>query len=113
MGPEIIQKCPGVEGALMIVPELFACPFCRAEIEIWTGERRARCIHCGKMISRERACPIEPTRERNGCPENAPPKGEGRLTKPEIDVSPKCWKAAKGTEVEVLEHTDASGSALV
>jgi len=53
MGIESFLKCPGMERALTIIPELFLCPCCGAEIEIWTDERKAKCIRCGKLVSRE------------------------------------------------------------
>jgi HD superfamily phosphodiesterase len=39
-------------------PELFPCPSCGKEVEIWTDEFRARCRNCGKPVyrSREMSC---------------------------------------------------------
>jgi predicted metal-binding protein len=112
MGAESIQKCPGFERALIIVPELFTCPFCNVEVEIWTDEKRARCMHCEKMVSRERACRVDVAGDEDSTPKNAPAKGERGPTGPEIDVSPENCRAVNRAEVKVLEHTDGSGSTL-
>jgi Zn finger protein HypA/HybF involved in hydrogenase expression len=53
MGTESCLKCPGLELALTIIPELIPCPCCGAEIEIWTDEKKARCGRCGGLINRE------------------------------------------------------------
>ena len=39
-------------------PELFACPSCGKEVEIWSDEFKARCRNCGKPVyrSREMSC---------------------------------------------------------
>jgi hypothetical protein len=57
MGGESLRKCPGFERSLIIVPQLFICPFCSVVIEIWTDERMARCTHCRKMVSRKDSPP--------------------------------------------------------
>jgi predicted metal-binding protein len=40
-------KCPGLERALAVFPEIFNCPFCGAEIEIWSDEKKGKCPFCG------------------------------------------------------------------
>ncbi len=64
MGVESFTRCPGLEQALAIVPELFLCPNCGAEVEIWTDERKARCGQCGRLVSRDSAMKFEATHEK-------------------------------------------------
>ncbi len=50
-----MMKCPGVEQALMAVPEVVFCPYCAGEVEIWTDEKRGKRLACKKSILREDA----------------------------------------------------------
>jgi HD superfamily phosphodiesterase/predicted RNA-binding Zn-ribbon protein involved in translation (DUF1610 family) len=47
------NKCPGSQFVRQPAPELFTCQVCKAEVEIWTDEIRARCPHCGQMVYRD------------------------------------------------------------
>jgi len=33
-------------------PEFINCPFCSAEIEIWSDEVQTKCEKCGKIVKR-------------------------------------------------------------
>ena len=46
-------KCPGSKDIKEPVPEVFICPNCDAEVEIWTHEHTRRCGSCGKSVVRE------------------------------------------------------------
>lgn len=43
-------KCPGVSDVVRPTIELFDCPYCKAEVEIFTDEEKATCVKCGKII---------------------------------------------------------------
>ena len=46
-------NCPGSMRIKEPMPEIFICPGCGEEVEIWTHERTRKCISCGKSVSRE------------------------------------------------------------
>ena len=46
-------KCPGSKNIRDPIPEIFICPKCGAEVEIWTHEHTRRCSSCGKSVVRE------------------------------------------------------------
>jgi DNA-directed RNA polymerase subunit RPC12/RpoP len=52
------NRCPGAKFVRQPKPELFACPSCGKEVEIWSDEFKARCRSCGKPVyrSREMSC---------------------------------------------------------
>ena len=45
--------CPGHDNRNMRV-ELFKCPSCGAEVEIFSNEVKVKCYQCGEMVYRER-----------------------------------------------------------
>lgn len=49
MGLENV-RCPGLEKALAVFPELFPCPVCGNEMEIWSDEKKGRCAQCKKTV---------------------------------------------------------------
>ncbi len=49
------MKCPGSDVEITVKP----CPFCGEEVELFTGESKAKCTGCGKMVTREKASCIE------------------------------------------------------
>ncbi len=51
----MLYKCPKMEQAFMSIPELFKCPHCGQEIEIWEDEKRGRCALCKKRVTRREA----------------------------------------------------------
>jgi predicted metal-binding protein len=110
---ESYLKCPGLEQALTIIPELFLCPDCGAEIEIWTDERKVRCGRCGKFAGREGGRKTE-----EAAPEKKP---VGELKETEEQRGANSTKSGSfqghgetmgGMELGVFEHTDACGSTL-
>jgi len=44
--------CPGQDTRNLRV-ELYRCPGCRTEVEIFSSENRVRCYQCGEMVERE------------------------------------------------------------
>ncbi len=48
----MIQRCPGMDGAIRI--QLQQCPKCGAEVEIFTSEVKVKCGNCGEMVYSER-----------------------------------------------------------
>jgi predicted RNA-binding Zn-ribbon protein involved in translation (DUF1610 family) len=47
------QFCPGARILRQPRPEIFDCPSCGAEVEIWTDEIRGACSNCGRVMFRE------------------------------------------------------------
>lgn len=47
-----MHRCPGIEQTLVSVPELFSCPHCDQEMEIWRDERKGTCSACTKRVAR-------------------------------------------------------------
>jgi len=50
----MFDKCPGAKQFTQPPPEFYPCPWCGAEVEIWTNELGANCPQCGQMVTRER-----------------------------------------------------------
>ena len=46
-------NCPGSKSLKEPVPEIFTCPDCGGEVEIWTHERMRKCGSCGTTVMRE------------------------------------------------------------
>ena len=46
------QTCPGINRFVRPTPEFIKCPFCGAEVEIWSDEESAVCQNCGKTVKR-------------------------------------------------------------
>jgi predicted RNA-binding Zn-ribbon protein involved in translation (DUF1610 family) len=47
------QFCPGAKVLRQPQPEMFDCPSCGEEVEIWTDEIRGLCHNCGRAVFRE------------------------------------------------------------
>jgi HD superfamily phosphodiesterase/predicted RNA-binding Zn-ribbon protein involved in translation (DUF1610 family) len=47
--------CPGSKLLRQPAPEIFACPSCGQEVEIWTDELRGNCPGCGQTMYRDAA----------------------------------------------------------
>ena len=50
----IISGCPGSKQIKEPVPEVFECPVCGAEVEIWTHEISRNCDKCGNLVTKEK-----------------------------------------------------------
>jgi len=46
-------RCPGQDNRNLRV-ELYKCPNCGAEVEIFSNEVKVRCYRCGVMVYREK-----------------------------------------------------------
>ena len=49
----MFSKCPGQDTCKLRV-ELYKCPNCGAEVEIFSDETRIKCQKCGTMVFREK-----------------------------------------------------------
>ena len=47
------QKCPGQDFRNLRV-QLYKCPSCGAEVEIFSNETKAKCDQCGKPVYKEK-----------------------------------------------------------
>ncbi len=47
------SRCPGQDGRNLRV-ELYKCPSCGAEVEIFSDEIKVRCHNCGEMVCKEK-----------------------------------------------------------
>ena len=45
-------SCPGQDTRYLRV-ELYKCPNCKAEVEIFSNETRVKCYNCGKYVYKE------------------------------------------------------------
>jgi hypothetical protein len=50
-----MERCPGSRLLRQPKPEVFTCPSCGKEVEIWSDEFKARCRNCGKPVYRSGA----------------------------------------------------------
>jgi hypothetical protein len=48
-----MEHCPGARAVRQPKPEIFTCPRCGGEIEIWTDEISGTCARCGEVLYRE------------------------------------------------------------
>ena len=46
-------KCPGSIRVRQPMPEMFTCPNCGSEVEIWTHERMRKCSICNKPVVKD------------------------------------------------------------
>ena len=54
MGAKLYFKCPGNDPVTRAVPEMFACPDCEAEVEIWTDEIKGKCASCNRLFQKDK-----------------------------------------------------------
>jgi DNA-directed RNA polymerase subunit RPC12/RpoP len=50
----VYSRCPGQDGRSLTV-EVYQCPKCGGEVEIFSDETRAKCQKCGERVCRDRA----------------------------------------------------------
>ncbi len=50
----MFTRCPGAGPFAEPVPEVFRCPHCGMDVEIFTNEQYLRCYHCGGMVTKEK-----------------------------------------------------------
>jgi hypothetical protein len=53
--PTTFGKCPGQDRKVPAVPELFACPSCSAQVEMWTDETKRTCPNCKNQVLKDSA----------------------------------------------------------
>ena len=51
----MITNCPGSDVQITIVE----CPKCKGEVELFTGDSKAKCVECGTWVPREIASCID------------------------------------------------------
>lgn len=100
-------RCPGAKLMRQPEPELFLCPSCGWEVEIWTDEIRRACPRCGKVVTRlsEMSC-IEWCKMAREC------IGESQFTRYMADRV-RTWKSRLlekveeqfGSDSRKVEHT--------
>ena len=52
MGTKLYFKCPGNDPISRAVPEMFVCPDCGMEVEIWTDELKGKCTSCNRLFQK-------------------------------------------------------------
>ena len=50
----MFDKCPGAKQFTQPTPEFYPCPWCGAEVEIWSDEIEAKCPECKRPLTRDR-----------------------------------------------------------
>lgn len=103
---------PGVDQALMAIPELFLCPHCNGEIEIWTDEKRGKCSACQKIFLKENAKKLPPYRSKKEGRGQGEGSMETTLEKPTLHNAVEQNDLNTEMKVEVLKYIDDSGTAL-
>lgn len=48
------QFCPGSKFLRQPKPELFTCPSCGEEVEIWSDELKGKCPACGRTVMKDK-----------------------------------------------------------
>ena len=51
----IDSQCPGAKHILKPRPQIYNCPNCGEEVEIWSDENRNICNNCGKTVIKEQS----------------------------------------------------------
>ena len=54
MGTKLYFQCPGNDPVSRAVPELFVCPDCGTDVEIWTDEIKGKCTSCNKLFQKDK-----------------------------------------------------------
>ena len=49
----MFNRCPGQDGTNLRI-ELYKCPNCGAEVEIFSNEMKVKCYRCGRTVYREK-----------------------------------------------------------
>ncbi len=52
------KRCPGSLGFVQPKPEMFACPACGREVEIWSDEAMRQCPVCKRPCSGPECNPV-------------------------------------------------------
>jgi len=55
MDPTAFGKCPGQDRKAPPTPELFVCPGCGGNVEIWSDEAKRTCPSCKTQVIRDTA----------------------------------------------------------
>ena len=54
MGTKLYFNCPGNDPVSRAVPEMFVCPDCGMEVEVWTDEIKGRCTSCNRVFQKDK-----------------------------------------------------------
>jgi predicted metal-binding protein len=54
MGTKLYFQCPGNDPVSRAEPELFVCPDCGMDVEIWTDEIKGKCTSCNKSFQKDK-----------------------------------------------------------
>ena len=53
MATKLYFKCPGNDPVSRAIPELFDCPDCGTDVEIWTDENKGKCASCNRVFRKD------------------------------------------------------------
>ncbi len=53
MSKIVDAHCPGDDPTKKSAPELFTCPLCGGEVEVWSDEKSGKCSSCQAVIDRK------------------------------------------------------------
>jgi len=47
------NRCAGDDPTKKAMPEIYVCPECGDEVEIWTDETKGKCSSCSRLIMKD------------------------------------------------------------
>ncbi len=97
MGAKLYFKCPGNDPVTRAVPEMFACPDCGTEVEIWTDECKGKCASCNRVFQKDKTAKAM---EKNSHEKNTKSALE-KLTQLACQLGASDAKAISTTEISV------------
>ncbi len=53
MDKKFDRQCPGDDPTKKAIPELYGCPECSSDIEIWSDESKGKCTACSKVFQKD------------------------------------------------------------
>ncbi len=100
MGPKLYFTCPGNDPVSRAVPEMFVCPDCGMEVEIWTDEIKGRCTSCKRAFRSDKALKVSEKKP----PEHVLRSGLKKLTRLARQLGASDAKAICTTNISIEEN---------
>ena len=59
MDTKLYFKCPGNDPVSRAFPELFTCPDCGTDVEMWMVENKGKCASCSRVFQKNKIIEIK------------------------------------------------------